>query len=350
MKICYFGIYDPNLGRNRIYMKGLKENGIEIIECRDNSRGFLKFVKLFFKHWKIRNNYDFMVVGYPGHVVVWFAKLISGKPVIFDALCTMYEGVILSRGQFGVLGIRNLYIKFIDWLAIKCADIILVETESQKKYFEERFGKSQKYKVIYTGADDSNFYKDNSIAKREKFTAVFRGKFLPEAGVKYVIETASILKNEEIDFLIIGNGFLEKDIKLLINKLKLGNLTLISKYLSFKEIKEKMLSSSISLGQFEDHERLERTIPHKCFETLALGLPYITSRTPAVSEILKDSESCLFVNPADPEDLAEKILMLKNNDNLAQGIANNGHNIYLNKFTPKNLARDILVVLQDSQN
>jgi len=342
MKICYFGIYNPALGKNSICIKGFKENGAEIIECRDNSHGPLKFMKLFLKHRKIKNDYDFMMVGYPGHAVVWLAKLVSKKLVIFDALCTMYEGVVISRGQGGTLGLRSLYVMFLDWLAVKCADIVLVETERQREFFEKRFGKSSKYKVVYTGADDTDFYKDESITKKEKFTAVFRGKFLPEAGVKYVIEAAKILEDEKIDFVIIGNGFLEKEIKFLINKIKPKNLLLISEYLSFDEIRNRMLSCHVSLGQFEDHERLLRTIPHKCFETLALGLPYITSRSVPVAEILQDGESCLFVNPADAKDLAEKILYLKNNPKIAEDMGNTGRGIYLKNFTPKIIAQRII--------
>src|SRR3989344_6457800 len=97
MRICYFGIYNPEESRNKIYIKGFKEHGVEIIECRDVTRGPLKYLYLFWKHWKIRNKYDFLIVGYPGHVVVPFAKLISKKPVILDALCSLYEGVIVSR-------------------------------------------------------------------------------------------------------------------------------------------------------------------------------------------------------------------------------------------------------------
>jgi glycosyltransferase involved in cell wall biosynthesis len=348
--ICYFGIYNPDLGRNKIYIKGLKENEVKIIECRDNSRGPLKFIKLFLKYWKIRDDYDYLIVGYPGHIVVWLAKLISKKPVIFDALCAMYEGVIVSRGQFGIFNIRSLYIRFIDWLAVRCADFCLLESENQKKYFQERFGKSQKYKVIYTGADDGDFYKDNSITKKEKFTVVFRGKFLPEAGIKHIIKAADLLKNKEVDFLIIGSGFLEKEIKSFINEVKLDNLSLISGYLSFKKIRGEMLSSHVSLGQFEDHDRLQRTIPHKCFETMAMGLPYVTARTPAISEILKDGKSCLFVNMADPKDLAEKIMILKNNPGLANTIGENGYKLYKERFTPKNLAKDIIDLIKNSEN
>lgn len=340
--VCYFGTYNSEWGRSRIYIKGLKENGAEILECRDNSKGFLKYWVLFNKHYKIRNSYDFMIVGYPGHAVVWFAKLLSKKKVVFDALCTMEEGVIISRQQYKYLSIKALYIKFIDWLAVKCADVVLVESEEQRKYFENKFGKSNKYKVVYTGADDSMFHSNPNIKKREIFIVLFRGKFLPEAGVKYIIETAKLLEDQNIAFIIVGNGWLEKNIKKQIQSFKLKNLELISENLSYDLLREIMLPSHVSLGQFENHERLKRTIPHKCFETLALGLPYITTRTKPVAEILKDGESVLFVNSADPKDLADKIIYLKNNYELAKKIGENGFKIYKEKFTPKILAKQIL--------
>jgi glycosyltransferase involved in cell wall biosynthesis len=144
----------------------------------------------------------------------------------------------------------------------------------------------------------------------------------------------------------MGNGFLEKEIRSLINKLHPKNLTPIYEFLSFDELRSKMLASHVSLGQLENHERLERTIPHKCYESIAMGLPYLTARTVPVAEILKNGESVLFVNPADPQDLAEKILYLKNNPDLAKKIGENGRKIYQERFTPKALGKEILSILQ----
>jgi len=346
MKFCYFGTYNPEWGRSRIYIKGLRALGYEIIECQSVAFGFTKYKKLFLQHWKTRKSYDYLIVGYPGHAVVWFARLLSGKPVIFDALCTLHEGVVLSRGQRGFLGLKSIYIRIVDWLAVKCADVVLVESWEQRKYFENKFGQSDKYKVLYTGADEQVFYKDKSVQKRTKFTVVFRGKFLPEAGVDTIIESAKILEEQEVDFLIIGNGWQEKFVKAQVKSYKLKNLEIITKNLSYEDLRKKLSECHISLGQFGNHERLKRTIPHKCFESLAMSLPYVTARTEPVGEILKDGESVIFVNPASPQDLAEKILMLKNNPDLAKKIGENGYKTYLEKFTPKILAQNILEIIR----
>lgn len=348
MKICWFGIYKPDFSRNRIYIKGLKKLGVQIMECRDDSAGFLKYLKLFWKHWQLKDDYDFLVVGYPGHPTVWLAKLISNRPVIFDALCTMEEGVVISRSQAGFLGLYATYIRFIDWLAVRCADIILVETEAQRDFFIKKFkGTHNKTKVLYIGADNDVFYPDQSIKNKSEFTVVFRGQFLPEAGVNHIIEAAKILENNKINFLLIGQGFLKEQIVHLINILRLSNLEMIlSEGVALDDFRKIMSTCHLSLGQLENHERLARTVPHKCYESMAMKLPYVTARTRPVAEILKEGESVVFVNPADPQDLADKILYLKNNPEIAQKIGDNGYKVYLEKFTPEKLAQDILAILK----
>ena len=348
MKICYFGIYNSNFGRNKVYISGLKKNGVEIIECRDNSRGLLKFWRLWKKHRLITKNggYDFMIVGYPGHLIVPFAKLISRKKVIFDALCTLYEGEVISRGKFKFNLFMRLWIRLIDWLAAKSADFILVETNKQKEYFLKRFGlETDKVARVFTGVDEEIFHPIPNIPKRNKFTVVFRGKFLPEAGVRYVIGAAEILKNEGINFLIIGNGYLVGEIGKQLDESKVENIEWIRENLPTERLRNLMLQCHVSLGQFENHVRLNRTIPHKAFESLVMGLPYITGRAEGVQELLADGKDCLMVNLADANDLAAKILLLKNNPELRQNIAENGRRLYENNLTNRILGREILKLL-----
>jgi len=348
IKICYFGIYNPDFSRNKIYISGLKKNGIEISECRDRSGGTLKYWRLFKKHWAMRNDYDVMIVGYPGQIITPFAKIISRKKVVLDALCSLYEGEVISRQSVKRRSLKTWRIWLIDFFAYFFADLILVETEEQKQFFTKKFFVNpDKIVVVYTGADDSLFYPDFLVKKREKFTAVFRGRFLPEAGVDVIVKTAKILENNGVDILIIGSGLLDKEINSLISAIKPKNISVESRNISFGEMRHLMLSCHISLGQFAKHERLDRTIPHKAFEALALGLPYVTARAKGISEILKDDENCIMVNPADPKDLSEKIMQIKNELSAAQKIGDNGLDLYKSNFTPDILAKKIISLLEN---
>lgn len=353
MRICYFGIYISDFGRNKVYISGLKQNGVDIIECHDDSHGLLKYWRLWKKHKRIVKNggYDLMIVGYPGHIVVPFAKIISNKPVVFDALCSLYEGEVISRGRYRYDLFMRLWIRIIDLWSAKSADLILVETNHQKEYFIKKFSLEPKKVVrVPTGADEEIFHEDPSVKKRERFTAIFRGKFLPEAGIQYVVQAAKLLEDKDINFLIIGSGRTEGEIKSCINELHPNNLEWISTHITPLKLRQKMLECHVSLGQFGIHERLERTIPHKAFETLALGLPYITGRTNGISELLTDNVNCLMVNPGDPEDLAAKTLLLKNQPELARSIADNGRRLYKERLTNKKLAREIIYVIVNKYN
>jgi glycosyltransferase involved in cell wall biosynthesis len=324
-------------------MEGLRENGAEIMECNDRTSGVGKFWRLWQKHKQIKNDYDLMIVGYPSQIVVPLAKFISSKKVVLDALCSLYEGEIISR-RFGKFrSFKALKTWLIDFLAYFFADLILVETNAQIDFFVKTFFVSRKKCVrVFTGASDSVFFPDLSVLKRDVFTAIFRGQFLPEAGVETILASAKILESAGVNFLFIGKDFGEKKLTEKATELHLKNVSVVSGFIPFAEMKNLMLSCHVSLGQFAKHSRLERTIPHKAFESLALGLPYVTGRAGGAQDLLTDKENCLMVNPADPQDLADKILELKNNPVLAKKISEAGITLYKNKLTPKILAGQIL--------
>ncbi len=344
IKICYFGAYRLDSCRNTNYITGLRQNTIRVIECFDHSSGLIKYCKLFIKHWKIRNNYDVMITGYPGHLTVLLAKLISRKPVIFNAMASLYEANIISKRKYSKRSFMAWRIWLTDWLVFKCADLVLVETNKQKAYLIKKFRiRPNKFVRLFTGADDSIFYPDTKIKKNNKFTVLFRGKFLPEAGVKHILEAAKILEKKGANFLLIGGGLLGKEITEQIKSLNLKNLEPISKRrFKAKELREKMLTAHVSIGQIENHERLKRTIPYKAFESLALKLPYITGNALGIKELLKDRKNCLMVNLADPKDLVKKIMELKNSPELRKKITENGYKLYKEKLTPRALGKELL--------
>lgn len=349
-KYCYFGIYEPTkMARNHVFADGLKQNGLEYVECVDASRSFFKFINLIKKHRMVKNDYDFMVVGYLSNVVAPLARLISRKKVIYNALCSMYEGEILDRERYNKFSFGAFYIWLKDFLAFHSANLILVESESQKKFLSKTFLiRKDKMKVLLTGASDNIFYPSENIKKNDNFSVVFRGWFLPATGAEYVIEAARILKDKNIKFLIIGRGMLREKIESMIKEYDLDNVELITEFLPDDVLREKMLSCNAILGQFADHSRMHRTIQNKTFEALALKMPYITMDSVSNKELLINKKNCVFVKPADAEDLAEKILELKDNVKLQKEIVENGYRLYNERLSPKAVGKEFLNILKNS--
>src|SRR3990167_10336608 len=96
MTVLYFGTYDPEYSRNAVLISGLRQSGVEVIECRDSSPGIRKFINLFKKHRQLKNQYDVMVVVFLGQQIVPFAKIISRKPIVFDAFLSLYDSNVFD--------------------------------------------------------------------------------------------------------------------------------------------------------------------------------------------------------------------------------------------------------------
>ena len=100
-----------------------------------------------------------------------------------------------------------------------------------------------------------------------------------------------------------------REVNALMDKLKPKNIELVSERLPEYELRERMLGAHISLGQLANHPRLSRTLPAKLFESLALGLPYLTGRNAGILELLKENETCIATEPGNPDDLAKKFFI-----------------------------------------
>ncbi|MDP3954685.1 MAG: glycosyltransferase [bacterium] len=322
-------------------------NGVEIIDCRDWTPGIKKFWNLYKKHRALKNNYDLLFIGFSGHILVPFAKLISDKKIVFDALGSLYDGIIMSRKKYGFLGWRILYVWLVDWLAFNLADISLVDTNTRKKFISDKFFIPERKLIrLWTGVDDTVFIYNPDIKKLPPFTVLFRGALMPESGIEYMLEAAKILEKEPVQFRIMGSGYLAPLVEKMIKDLDLKNVEWLTQRFSWEEMTGKMQECHLSLGQLSDHKRQEFHVPFKTMESMALHIPYmITSNSYGIMEFLKDNETCLTVKPASADDLAKKILWAKNNPDQLNQVAENAHALFKTNFTTDVLARELNKIL-----
>ncbi len=232
MRILYLS--RPKLERslNSVCIKGLRENGAEVAGFCSDKKGFSAYfdaVKFLIKEKK---NVDIFVVGYdsPGFVIlVW---LIGGNKIIYNAVLSVYERLIVSRELASRFSVKSFYYWLLDFLAVHLASFTVVETNHQADYFRKMF-KISRNRIFrnWIGVDENLFFYDSAIPKSDVFTVLFRGAFMPEAGVEYAIRAAKKLEDKNVRFIIIGSGiFLEKT-KELSEELKPANLELIKDFM-----------------------------------------------------------------------------------------------------------------------
>lgn len=342
MKICYinFNLDNP---RDRITVRGLRENGITVTEISDNVRGWGKYLRIARAYRAHQKECDVVMVGFAGSILVIFMRLLTHKKIIYNALSSFYDSMIVSRFGGARFSFRSAWYYSLDWLAFRCADRVFLECQAQKDLAARVYKVSpEKLSVHFVGADDTQFCFDPVVPKLKQFTVVFRGMFLPEAGADVVLRAAKELECEGVQFRILGRGLLKKEVETLMGQLKPINVELVTERLPLEVLRNKMLECHISLGQLANHPRVHTTIPHKAFESMAMKLPYLTGDNKGVLEILTDGQTCFIVPPGDYRALARKIIELRDSPRELERVAENAYQLYQREYTPKILAQKIV--------
>lgn len=255
-----------------------------------------------------------IVVMSPSHLLVLLLKLTTRFPIVLDAgwpLSDSEPKTELSRFH-RLASLKNLTI---DFTSFNLSDKVLFETESQGIYSSQKFKLSkEKWTSLPTGFNEIEFedailrpiapVELSGLSATEKQLIIFRGKNNKEAGIDKIIEAAKLL-GENFKFVIVTNE--------IIYNLP-SNVNWISRFISKEELVWLYQNSRVILGQFGKSNRLDRTAPHKFFEAAFFGKCYVTPRNPGLAEFA-DTNNVYFTKGAEPEDIVEAILSLKQDQN-----------------------------------
>ncbi len=372
MKVCYFGTYESKYPRNSIIIKGLRLNSVEVLELhqpvwekKNNKTGsYFKIINLSIVIFKILNAYfklipkfiksqkaDVIITGNFGNLDTFLVKLLTLHkkiPIVFNPNISLYSSIVEDRSLISEKSVTAKVLLFFERVSYKISDIIVVDTEQQRKYFNKWFNiPLKKLEKVYVGADTDIF--NTTINEKENISdeinVEFRGKFIPLQGVGTIIKAAKLLEHDNVKFHIYGTGQMFNEVIELYNSLNIKNVTFYG-WIGYEKLPYYIKQADISLGIFGSTQKARRVIPHKIYQAIAMQQLVITGRTPAIEEVFTDKEDMLFCNINDPQALADAVLTLKNNPDLCRRIAQNAHEKFKKRFTNHCLGRDIKKILE----
>ena len=120
MRVVFWGTYDTGKPRTRILLHGLRQTGIELVEChtdiwagvedKSHITGWRQRIKFLLRllgsypglvwRYLCLSQHDAVIVGYPGQLdilVLWpFARL-RGAPLVLDLVQSLYTTVVDIR-------------------------------------------------------------------------------------------------------------------------------------------------------------------------------------------------------------------------------------------------------------
>jgi len=313
MRVLYFGTYERDYPRNAQVISSLRLSGVEVAEHHvdiwagkehkhDVGPGLaIPLVRAELKLWRARppEDFDVLVVGYPGHADLRAARHVArGRPVVFNPMLSLWETFVDDRARFDAGSIPARALRRLDRGAFHAADLVVVDTDTNADFLAGLCDlPRERIAVCFLGTEEALF-KPTWSAPSE-FSALFVGKFIPLHGLETIREAARLLPN--IPFKIVGSGQLDR----LLDSVP-PNVEWI-RWLDHGEVPQEYARAGCALGIFGTTGKAGRVIPNKVFEALACGVPVVTADTPAARELLTHEADCLLVPPGDPEALAEAL-------------------------------------------
>ena len=362
--ICLFGTYDYKYSRNSSIRDGLKEIGVKVMEvhydipltrlevkddftlAKSVKRVITKFISWIFllSSWRQVRKSDAVVVLHPGHLDLppaWLLCKIFSKPLIFDTSISPYDMYIVGRDLAKVGSVKEKVLKLVERLLLKLPDKSFTDTALMKNFIVNTFQiKPERIFTVPLGANN-RLYKPTNEKRNGKVKVLFFGMYNPVHGAWHIIRAINTLKNQPIEFVMLGDGPIKEELLNYASKNKIKNLE-FKGFVPEPELVKEINSADILLGTFSDVHIMKRVIPNKIFGSIACKKCVLTAEQPILEEYFTHNESIYFTKPEDSKTLAKAIKVLAKNEKRRILIGNNAYRIYLQYFTPKRVGEAVL--------
>jgi glycosyltransferase involved in cell wall biosynthesis len=268
------------------------------------------------------NDYKFIIIGYPAYIEALILNLFLSKrnknKIIIDFFLSLYDTLVLDRKAYHEKSIKAKICYYLDKHLLSSFDHLVVDTSANAKRFSSLFKvDSTNFQVLFAGSNSlrlngKSFRKHTKEKNQNTLNIGWVGAIIPLHGIEEIINSAEILRREDIIFHLIGNGpDNELDhIKRIIESKKLNNVVLYDE-LDYEKSMNILNNCDICLGIFGKSEKAKAVIPFKIFDYLYLSKPIITQKSDAILQI-KDFEQ-LFTVDNDAMSMAEQIQSIELN-------------------------------------
>jgi glycosyltransferase involved in cell wall biosynthesis len=366
--VAYFGTYEPDYPRNAVLIAGLREQGVEVHEFRAalppltaaemaGARGAARLaagvaeahVRLLAQHRGCLD-IDAVVVGYPGHFLVPFGRLLAasrGAKLVFDPLVSLLDTFAGDRGLVQAGGAKAAAVRVVDEVAFRLPSLVLADTWAHAAYYQQAFGLARRRLAVAPVGALPEPRADGAArtpGPGEPLTVLQYGKWSPLHGADVVLGAAELLRAEPFRFVLIGEGQLSGELRARIDQGRLTNVEWVGA-LPHAELRAQTLAADVCLGVFGSSEKAGRVVPNKVFDALACGRPVITGDSAGAREWLRDGESALLSPAGDAAALASALRRLLDVDERAR-LGEAALALYRRAFTPAVVAGELLTALE----
>ena len=345
----------------------LQTEGFEIIYINtpyDNNMGIWKRLRAFlnfmfkatlFSLQEKKVNMVFatstpLTIGFPALILKWFRRI----PFVFEVRDLWPEAPI----QMGVIKNKSVIycLTIFEKTIYNNAKSIIALSPGMEKGVFECVNGSKTIAMIPNMAKIDLFYprkKEKNMSKYidfDKFNVIYFGTIGVSNNLNYLVDAAKLLsksKDNSINFIILGEGKDKPMLEKLIEENNLKNIRLISSK-PLLETSEIVNACDISLVIFKNIPILRTNSPNKLFDSLSAAKPIIVNSSGWTKTLVEEERCGFYANPNTPQDLINKIKILKEDKQLYQEFSTNALNLAREKFDKSILVKEVTNIIEES--
>ena len=314
-------------------------DGIKVIRQKPNfilSNTPIRF-NLFFTMSKLvkENDFDLINAHTPVPLYADVAAMVSKRHKIPFILT--YHAGSLMKDRIVIDAVAKIYQRSIEKFTLAQADKIITVSEFVKNNYIKEY--KEKVCIISPGVDIDKFKPLNKIEKKPN-NILFVAQLVKGhkwKGLDYLLESVNLIKKdiESIKLTVVGSGNYIDHYKDRVNELRIKDNVIFKGRVSDEElVKEYQRANILILPTYTDAESFGMVL----IEANACGISVIGTRTGGIQYVIKDGETGLLVPPKNPEALADAVIELLNDEDLAKKMGENGRRLVEKRYTWKRAA------------
>ena len=236
--------------------------------------------------------------------------------------------------------------------------IIAISKDMKEKIISKGF-EPEKIRIIHNGTDPKFLFRTKTISediikeyKQEgRFIVIYAGIIGLAQSLETIIKAADRLRNENILFMFIGSGPNELKFKQLVKNMKLSNVLFIGE-IPRDKVHEYLFLADCGVIPLRKLELFKGALPSKIFDYMGCDLPILLGIKGEAKDLIERSGAGIYFEPENYNELADKILIFKNNPIILKNMSSKGRDFVLENFNREKqaeiLERELLEIMDKS--
>ena len=339
---------ENNLAGVYLWKKEQWAENIEIRYCWTSSGMHKGFVRRLFAFFSFMFTSFLCALNVKNVDIVWGTSpnLFQGWTAWLSARCKRKPFLLEIRDlwpEFAIAmgALRNpVLIRMSQWLEkflYNHADRLIVNSPGFIPFIREVCGKTPD--LVPNGADAEMFADADGGDFRTKyglenaFVVMYSGAHGPANDLETVLNAAELMKDQSsVRFVFVGSGKDKPRLEQIKEEKGLNNVLFVDP-VPKDQIASVMAAENAGLAILKKIDMFKTTYPNKVFDIMACGDPVLCQIDGVIRDVVEENGAGLFVEPGNPQALADAVLKLSSDPELCRKLGENGRKAIKEKFS-----------------